>query len=251
MVSVGKYRLFAYCRGNGSPAVILDSGYGQELGFWDRVQESVSRFTTVCAYDRAGIAPSESRPHGTWSTARSAVADLHVLLAGLHLKPPYVLVGHSIGGINVRLYAYTYRHDVAGMVLVDAAHEGECRWPVCSIPPLENYNIRASFAQVRAATAGRIRGSLGAIPLVVLTRGLYSPGATLAGVWRMLQRQLASASSNSVHLVASYSGHDIPHDQPDLVIRGIQVVVGAVHARSHRLGPCVRLFPGRLHGICQ
>jgi pimeloyl-ACP methyl ester carboxylesterase len=111
------------CRGEGSPTVILDSGLGVPAVGWNPVQAEVAKFTRVCSYDRAGYG---------WSSASSAprtssqiVKELHALLEAANEKGPYILVGHSFGGYNVRVYNGQYPNDVAGMVLVDASHEDQ------------------------------------------------------------------------------------------------------------------------------
>ncbi len=111
------------CRGEGSPTVILDSGLGVPAVGWNPVQAEVAKFTRVCSYDRAGYG---------WSGASSAprtsmqiVKELHALLEAANEKGPYILVGHSFGGYNVRVYNGQYPNDVAGMVLVDASHEDQ------------------------------------------------------------------------------------------------------------------------------
>jgi pimeloyl-ACP methyl ester carboxylesterase len=111
------------CRGQGSPMVILDSGLGVPAVGWNPVQTEVAKFTRVCSYDRAGYG---------WSGASSAprtsmqiVKELHALLEAAGEKGAYILVGHSFGGYNVRVYNGQYPNDVAGMVLVDASHEDQ------------------------------------------------------------------------------------------------------------------------------
>jgi pimeloyl-ACP methyl ester carboxylesterase len=111
------------CRGEGSSTVILDSGLGVPAVGWNPVQREVAKFTRVCSYDRAGYG---------WSGASSAprtsaqiVKELHALLEAANEKGPYILVGHSFGGYNVRVYNGQYQNDVAGMVLVDASHEDQ------------------------------------------------------------------------------------------------------------------------------
>jgi pimeloyl-ACP methyl ester carboxylesterase len=111
------------CRGQGNPTVILDSGLGVPAVGWNPVQTEVAKFTRVCSYDRAGYG---------WSGASSAprtsgeiVKELHALLAAAGEKGPFILVGHSFGGYNVRVYNGQYPNDVAGMVLVDASHEDQ------------------------------------------------------------------------------------------------------------------------------
>jgi len=111
------------CRGQGSPTVVLDSGLGVPAVGWNPVETEVAKFTRVCSYDRAGYG---------WSGATSAprtsiqiVKELHALLEVANEKGPYILVGHSFGGYNVRVYNGKYPNDVAGMVLVDASHEDQ------------------------------------------------------------------------------------------------------------------------------
>ena len=114
-------RLNLYCVGNGSPTVIFEAGLGNETGTWGFVQPAIGAHTRACSYERAGLGFSD--PANRPGTAANAVDDLHHLLAAAGIKPPYVLVGHSYGGMIVRLYADQYPKDVAGMVLVDTANE--------------------------------------------------------------------------------------------------------------------------------
>jgi len=131
LVNVGGYRLHIHCQGQGSPTVLIEAGANDCSLSWSQVQREVARFTRVCTYDRAGLGWSERRPHlperlnlsGRSRTAHNLVEDLHTLLARSCLEPPYVLVGHSLGGLLVRLYAHEHPDQVAGMVLVDAVHE--------------------------------------------------------------------------------------------------------------------------------
>jgi pimeloyl-ACP methyl ester carboxylesterase len=118
-------RLNLYCVGSGSPTVIFEAGLGIEAGTWGLVQPAVAAHTRACSYERAGLGFSD--PADRPGTAANAVDDLHHLLAAAGIKPPYVLVGHSYGGMIVRLYADLYPKDVVGMVLVDTAKED---WPM-------------------------------------------------------------------------------------------------------------------------
>jgi pimeloyl-ACP methyl ester carboxylesterase len=116
------------CIGQGSPAVILDSGMGDSFLSWYKVQPEIAKFTRVCSYDRAGMGYSDSSPRPR--TSRVFVDELHALLQNAAVPAPYILVGHSMGGFDVRLYASLYRSEVAGMVLVDSSHpEQQKRFP--------------------------------------------------------------------------------------------------------------------------
>ena len=120
LVHVGGRNMHIDCSGQGGPAVILDSGLGDSYLSWRKVQPEIAKFTRVCSYDRAGIGYSEPSPSPR--TARVIAEELHALLQAANIPPPYVLVGHSMGGFDVRLYYSLYRKEVAGIVLVDSSH---------------------------------------------------------------------------------------------------------------------------------
>ena len=120
LVDVGGYRLHIYCLGQEAPAVILDPGLGDSYVSWIKVQPQIAKFSRVCSYDRAGLGYSASSPHPR--TSKVMAEELHTLLHKAGISPPYVLVGHSMGGFNVRLFTSLYRGEVAGMVLVDSSH---------------------------------------------------------------------------------------------------------------------------------
>ena len=191
------------------------------------------------------------------------MADLHALLDAAGVPGPYVLVGHSLGGVIVRQYAASYPDEVAGVVLVDASHEDQnARFQAALAaedwaaferlqqqampgleddPALERIDFDASFAQLREAAAGH---PLPPLPLVVLTRGLPAsaevppearsalppdfPWDAFDTVWHALQDELAALAPGARHVVAAESGHYIQLEQPELVIAAIQQVVDAV-----------------------
>ena len=121
LVDVGGHRLHLWCIGAGSPLVLLEAGGGGNVLEWSRVQPEVAKTTRVCSYDRAGLGWSELGPNPR--AAAQIVRELHTLLQTAQVPGPYVLTGHSAGGLFVRLYASTYPADIVGMVLVDSTHE--------------------------------------------------------------------------------------------------------------------------------
>src|ERR1700677_5002831 len=128
LVDVGSYRLHINCAGQGTPVVILDSGLGDSYISWSKVQPEIAKSTRVCSYDRAGFGYSDSSAPPR--TSKVMAEELHTLLHNSGISPPYVLVGHSMGGDNVRLFARFYRNEMAGVVLVDSSHpEKEKRFP--------------------------------------------------------------------------------------------------------------------------
>jgi pimeloyl-ACP methyl ester carboxylesterase len=110
-------RMNLICMGSGSPTVILESGLGSHVYVWSLVQYKIARVTRTCAYERAGMGVSDEGPEPR--DAAAVDSDLHALLHAAGLKGPYVLVGHSLGGYFVRLFADLHPKEVAGMVLVD------------------------------------------------------------------------------------------------------------------------------------
>jgi pimeloyl-ACP methyl ester carboxylesterase len=120
MVGVGGYSLHINCVGRGSLTVVLDGGTGEMSADWGLVQREVSHTTRVCAYDRAGMGWSERGPEPR--DAKQITGELHALLEGAGIEGPYVLVGHSFGGLYMQTYAARYPEEVAGMSLIESSH---------------------------------------------------------------------------------------------------------------------------------
>lgn len=278
----GGRRLWLECRGTGSPTVILEAGFPDTAEVWDTIAlasgsartavlPGVATFTRVCAYDRPGTAMdadyrSRSDPVPMPRTTADVVADLHALIDVAGVSGPYVLVGHSLGGVIVRQYAAAYPDEVAGLVLIDASHEEQDvryqaaltaeQWAAFERmvqaltrleddPALERMDLEASFAQLRAAATAH---PLPPLPLVVLTHGLPAraeaspearsvlppdfPWGTIDTVWQVLQDELAALVPGARHVIATRSGHYIQLQQPELVIDAIRDVVDAVRVPS-------------------
>lgn len=119
-LDIGGYRLHIYCRGQGSPTVVFDSGIGGFSLEWIDIQSALAPYTRVCVYDRAGYGWSDRSPYPR--TTNVIVQELHRLLQAAKVAAPYLLVGHSFGGYNIRYFAGEFPREVAGLVLVDASH---------------------------------------------------------------------------------------------------------------------------------
>ncbi len=129
LVDVNGRKAHIYCSGEGGPTVILDSGLGDTYYSWQKVQPEIAKLTRVCSYDRAGLGYSDRSPDPR--TSQVIAQELHALLHTASIAPPYVLVGHSMAGYDVRVYASLYRNEVAGIVLVDASHPDQAnRFPL-------------------------------------------------------------------------------------------------------------------------
>jgi pimeloyl-ACP methyl ester carboxylesterase len=249
---IGRRKLFLHCSGSGSPTVVFQGGLTTD---WVEVQNQVARFTRACSYDPANAPWGRSDPAPTPRTANDLVADLHALLAAAKVPRPYVLAGHSDGGLFVQLYASKHPTEVAGLVLLDAVSTDyyarrtallkkllpPAAWKVtmrhlrARAPALmdpEQIDMETSLKQTRAALSA---APLHPMPLFVLTHGQVDQpdpdpriNAADERLWQTLQNELAALVPNSKHLVAKGSGHDIQHDRPGLVLNAIQDVVAAV-----------------------
>jgi pimeloyl-ACP methyl ester carboxylesterase len=282
MVDIGGYRLNITCTGIGSPTVILESGLGEHAQSWVGVQRGVERFTRVCSYDRAGYGRSDPgpQPRSSLQVAR----ELHALLSKSQTLGPYVLVGHSFGGYNVRVFIGLYPDEVSGVVLVDSSHEDQDQFEPASVrnqagrlqalvpfvPGLRFFGVLrlreklqpttvagsklpeatmqelwalalrpnylptvlreyAAFATESAAEV-RSSGTLGDLPLIVLTAGRHSdPGnQDLDGfrkAWlEVLQPSLVMLSRRGHQIVVEDSDHMIPYEDPEAVVSAIQSV---------------------------
>ena len=123
MIDVGGYSLHLNCSGKKGPSVILDSGLGDFSLTWYNIQPQIAKFSHVCSYDRAGLGWSDKGPNPR--TCVMIAQELHTLLHNANVKPPYILVGHSLGGLNMQVFADLYPNEVAGLILLDSSHENQ------------------------------------------------------------------------------------------------------------------------------
>jgi pimeloyl-ACP methyl ester carboxylesterase len=249
---VGGRRLFLRCVGHGSPTVVFEGGL---ISDWYQLQNQVAGFTRVCSWDHPGGPRSRSEPDSDPRTARDFVADLHALLAAARVPGPYVLAGHSNGGLYTQLYASTHPDQVAGLVLIDAVHPAYHQRRLAMfkrlLPPdqwealrqdaitvkhrlldPEQVDIWTSERQTRQALR---HAPLRSMPLVALAHGRPDdPGAPYIEqderLWRQLQRELSQLVAGGRLVVATESGHNIHLEQPQLVLDAIRDVVRAVRA---------------------
>jgi pimeloyl-ACP methyl ester carboxylesterase len=249
---VGGYSLYIDCEGTGSPTVILESGLDGDVVTWRDVHPEVAQFTRVCRYDRAGLAHSDYGP--TPRDAGLISADLHTLLAEAGESPPYILVGHSFGGLLIRRYASDYPEEVAGLVFVDSLHEGWWEEALALLPePRADESPRlasfrayltdgwrepsASFEMMDIpAVVEQVRetGGFGDIPITVLTATRFdvlNPGlppdleTSLAELFHEQQGQLAELSTAGTQIFIPDSGHNIPRENPEAVIDAIREMI--------------------------
>lgn len=269
LVDIGGYKLHLWCTGDGAPVVVLDNGLGGTSAGWGYVQPEVARFTRVCSYDRAGMGYSDAGPSPR--TARRIASELAELLARSGIAGPVVLVGASIAGYNVRVFASDHPERAAGLVLVDASHEDQPH----DIPQLARFvpllstigafrllgvsfgeNIELLPPSVRPfahATKFRAAGYRAAADEIIHVREsaeevrssrrkLTVPVLVVTGArgadenWQQLQRDQVSLSERGCLIIAPQSGHVVAADQPEIVVDAIRTVVEI--ARGHDVPLC-------------
>jgi pimeloyl-ACP methyl ester carboxylesterase len=235
--------------GTGSPTVVFESGIGQGKRNWAPVFNQVCELTRAVAYDRAGYGQSEvsELPRDGLQIA----LELRDMLRTEGLVPPYVLVGHSLGGTMVKLFAKTWPDEVAGVVLVDARHEEftqRCRQVgvhrllyeppdtfLNMLPPVPRAEVLAAPLTLKQA---RRAGSFPDVPLIVLTQSNATSRwpASLGKVWLASQRRMAGMSALGRIKVVGDAGHNVHMDRPDVVVRAVTGVVRAARLiRGKRL----------------
>ncbi|HEX5046601.1 MAG TPA: alpha/beta hydrolase [Gammaproteobacteria bacterium] len=221
--------------GSGRPVVVLESGLGERLDTWKSVQHEVSRFTETFSYNRAGY-PGSPAAEGT-RDAVAVVDELRELLKRRGLEPPYLLVGHSLGGLYVQYYARNFPDEVTGLVLVDSSHWAQSeriREAAPSTagdatkPPRLPPGIVGEEAAAFDLTGHEVRDSplLRPMPLIVLTAG--KSGGPL---WPELQRELAAQVPGARHTIAERSDHFIQERQPQFVWAAVRDIVIALRGQ--------------------
>lgn len=271
MVDVGGFILHINCTGTGSPTVVIEAGLGDWSTSWaGYVQPEVAKTTRVCTYDRAGLGWSDAS--SLPSDAAQFAKELHTLLQNANVPGPYVMVGHSLGGLIVRVFVHDYASEVVGVVLVDSMNPKQVTESLS--------NKLALFSSLEAALArvgvGRLLVKLPAIasgapangeayyPLFIRPgsfqttaneyKALPVSAAESAAVksfgdlplivltaklndnpgWPEWQNELLQLSSNSQHLFAENSGHVIQFDQPDAAVSAILKMVELVRQSTQK-----------------
>ncbi|HDR7897731.1 alpha/beta hydrolase [Bacillus pacificus] len=214
------------------PVIIMDAGYGDYSKAWEHIAEELTEFGTVLTYDRAGLGKS-----GVSSKRRISsemIKELRSCLEKLQLKPPYIFIGHSFGGINARLFTTFYPENMMGVVLVDSTPENykEAFLPIMSPEFQEAYYKQfvheSSYEEFMFSLgeADKHCQSTRDIPLVVLAAGkkaFYSQDAQIK--WLQLQEELLRLSNKNKLIIAEQSGHYIQKDEPHYMIDAIKWII--------------------------
>ncbi|MCU7930538.1 MAG: alpha/beta hydrolase [Candidatus Thiodiazotropha sp. (ex Codakia rugifera)] len=231
-VKVNNERVAYATLGEGPLTIVLEAGLGDGMGSWDGIFEALSSITKVFAYSRPGYTPSSatSRPR----TAEQIVDDLRQLLKSSEHSPPYVLVGHSLGGLYMLNYVERFPEEVAGVVLVDARHPlltqacleqglSQCNLPSVMYALLPSHVKR----EYDDAQQTKIPVTMGDTPLAVISRAPHQGQESDAWqtLWHEMQVGLSELSERSQHLIAERAGHYVHKEESERVIEGVNWVV--------------------------
>jgi pimeloyl-ACP methyl ester carboxylesterase len=258
MVNIGSHSLHIYCIGEGSPPVVIDVGFGDSYTNWHTVQEGATQDTQVCAYERAGYGSSQPGPMPR--SSQQVADELRLLLEKADIPGPYVLVGHSLGGLNMQVFVSQYPDLVAGAVLLDPPPpgfitgerflelyqmaEGETAGLLAAAEQARQAadpeeKAKASFyetlasehAMMMAESAQQVAAieSFGDMPLIVLASGKPNPAfgdsaEAFQQFWIEQNQALATKSANGTFILAEESGHNLHLDAPDVVLDAIRQV---------------------------
>ncbi len=235
---VGDHKLFLLSYGQNKPAVILESGIGEggTMSGWNVVQKNVKNFARACIYDRAGLGQSDKGPEPRTTT--QIAGELHILLETAKIEPPYIMVGHSMGGLHIQTYAMLYPDDIAGMVFVDPTPKelvdtlsDEVRENLISAGASQTVLDETGQGLNESIPIFKSLPDLPDVPVVVITSSYTGEGDVDISQWEELKayhQNLADEVSDGTHIVATKSSHYIQIDEPNLVIDAIRSVYDKV-----------------------
>jgi pimeloyl-ACP methyl ester carboxylesterase len=232
---INGYKMFSKNYINGSPTVLFEAGMGDGSETWNDIQNKISLLTSTFSYDRVGTGKSDAALMSR--TCLEIVQDLSKLLAKVSVKPPFILVGHSFGGLVSRLFASIYPNLIAGMILVDAAPEYkeiayEKVLPSQLITLNREYynNPMLNVEKIDKVKSYKQIDTYKCVfdfPLTVIIRGLQEnydkdwPNQDIFEVEQKLQVDFKNLSTKSKIIIAKHSGHYIQNDEPELIVEAI------------------------------
>jgi pimeloyl-ACP methyl ester carboxylesterase len=213
------YRLL----GRKGPVIVFESGQGVGKESWDRVAQPLAACARVLLYDREGIGDSPAPPNDRPVMADAVTDELAGLLRAISVKPPYLLVGHSLGGLYVQSFARRYPKEVAAVVLVDASSPLEPPGVFVSTAPHPAGSISAAEeAGVPSSMAALLEGPpFPPVPLIVLAATDHGDTPQREALWREVQSRTAGLSPKGRLEVIDHSGHFIQQEQPEAIVRAV------------------------------
>ncbi len=221
--------------GTGSPTIVLESGMGQTIDTWVSIFDSLTSLSSVYTYNRPGY--GQSGINNPPKTIVELAQQLHENLKATGQGPPYLLIGHSAGGLYVNMFARLYPEEVAGVIYLDASHPDQFEYFRTGQPLLYNMLITATqkgnkkyeFSIVKNTQSDfKNAPPFPDIPLSVLTAGKKSSpleNDKMRKKWLEFQNELAALSKNSNHLIVNGSGHYVHKDKPAIVLHEVKRII--------------------------
>lgn len=212
LVDIGGYRLHLDCVGQGSPTVVIDAGAGNWSVAWTKIQDQLVGETRICTFDRAGLGWSDPgiRPR----TSLAMADELYVLLHNAGVSPPFVMVGHSLGGYNARVFTDRHRDEVAGLVLVDSAHEGQWRALPIEVSEFRDDGLHQLYVAKVIARLGLLHllnapnPQVDRVPSVL--RPAYRANLAQAKIYDAWHSEMQSVDKSAAEVDATRSIGDLP-----------------------------------------
>jgi pimeloyl-ACP methyl ester carboxylesterase len=205
MVDIGGYRLHMHVEGEGSHTVIFDAGAGGIGLSWELVRPAIAKVTRVVTYDRAGLGWSEPSPYPR--DAATVALELHTMLSNANINAPYILVGHSLGGVVARQFAAKYPNEVAGLVMVDSAHEQQMKHFPGALVKMVN-SMKGMFAVMR------LLSKLGVFALKPSLVQIGDNGKLPRELVAQMQGVMASSESHAAGMIAESKSAYAVQTQP-------------------------------------
>jgi pimeloyl-ACP methyl ester carboxylesterase len=246
-VDIGTHSLHIVRAGEGSPAVVVDVGIAARSEEWASIRERIAQVTSICTYDRAGYGRSGVGPFPR--DAGRAADELHALLEAASIPGPYLLVGHSLGGLHMQIFADRYPDEVAGMVLLDPpplswirgerytdllsmAEQMTAEWQGIADGGGENADffrtIASEHREMLGASAEQAAAieSFGDLPLIVIAAGVPNPmfgdiAEEYQRYWIEQSRMISAKSTHGELVIAQDSTHMLHTDAEELVVKSI------------------------------
>ena len=233
LVTVGSDSLHVETIGQAGPTVVFEAGLGNDSTTWKSVAGPIATFARAVLYDRLGLGQSSQlKDTRAVITADEVASRLHALLAATDIHPPYILVGHSLGGLYMQMFARKYPKEASGVILLDSSSTdapSELKTLAKLVPGtaayLEEEGVAESNQQVRSA------GPFPDVPLTVIAATDHGPYRVWEPTLMRLQQQLATLSPQGSLIVAQGSGHDVQLDRPETVIEAVRRMAAAVQAK--------------------
>jgi pimeloyl-ACP methyl ester carboxylesterase len=216
MIDVGGYRLHMHVEGEGTPTVVLDAGAGGIGLAWELVRPAIAKVTRVVTYDRAGLGWSQASPYPR--DAAAMALELHTMLVKANISGPYILVGHSLGGSVARQFAAKYPNEVAGLVMVDSAHEQQMK----HFPPAM---VKMANSMKGMMSVMKIMGKLGIFALKPNLISIGDNGKLPMDLVAQMQGVMAFSSSHAEAMVAESESVYAMQTQPVTTLGDLPLTV--------------------------